>query len=364
VSAATPAAGAAATFRRATPGVAVADANGYDGPGAAEPGAASVTVLGLLATLLESWKWLAAAGVLGAAVAAAAVLPKPRTYTASMALVTVTSSRGPTLGGVLGAAGISLGGGGIEPTPAFVLRLMKTESVRRAVALTPMPDSSRPLIAALAGGERAPRPEQYSAVVGRVVQSTLDRDGGTITLAATHSDSAVARLVAGRMLEETSRGFLRASRAQAAQLRAAQERRVEVAERNLRAAEAALLEFSRANRVLESFSVGYAQRQQLERALTLAQSVYTQAVNDRESAVAKELEDTPALVVLDPVPDTLAPNARHSAAKMIAAAFAAMLLTGLWAVARSLLLRGGAADSTRLRRAARSLPAVGRLVRG
>jgi len=188
-------------------------------PAPAAGGDAPVTVLGLLATLVESWKLLLGAALGGAAIAAAVTLPKPRTFTARMALVTVTTSRAPSLGGVLGAGLLNLSGSGIQATPAFVLRLMETESILRAVALTPLPDSGRLLVTALAGGGRPPRSEQYAPLVARTVETRVDRDAGTITLTATHSDSAVARLIAGRMLEETGRGFLHASRAQATQQR-------------------------------------------------------------------------------------------------------------------------------------------------
>jgi uncharacterized protein involved in exopolysaccharide biosynthesis len=333
-------------------------------PARHEDDAAPVTVLGLLAILVESWKVVLLAALVGAALAAALVIPSPRTFTARMALVTVTASRGAgALGGVLGAAGISLGGGGVEPTPAFVLRLMKTETVRRAVALTPLPGSGRPLIAALNGGAPPPRPDLYGPLIGRAVVSTVERDGGTIMLSASHTDSAVARLLAERMLDETSGAFLRASRAQAAQQRAGQERRVAIAERNLRGAEAALLEFTRSNRVIETYATTFVERQQIERRVNQAQSVYSQAVSDRETAIAKELEETPALVVLDPIPDALAPNPKHTAAKMIVAAFAGGLIAAFWAIARGLLLGSGAADADRLRDAVRRLPLAGRLVR-
>jgi len=115
--------------------------------------------------------------------------------------------------------------------------------------------------------------------------------------------------------------------------------------------------------VIETYAVAYVERQQLERALSLAQNVYAQAIGDRESAIAKELEDTPALVVLDPVPDVIAPNPKHTAAKMIAAAFAGGLLAAFWAVARALALSGGASEAGRLRQAIQALPLVGRLAR-
>ncbi len=328
------------------------------------PDVAPVNVFGLAATLVEAWRALLVAALLGAAIAAAITLARPRTYTARMSLVTVTTSKGPSLGGVIGAGLLSIGAGsGVQATPTFVLRLMETESIRRAIALTPVPGTGQPLVTTLGGHDALAHPELFGRTIGRAIESTTDRDAGTIELAATHPDSAIARLMAQRMLEETSRGFLRAARAQATQQREAQERRVEVAQHNLRAAEDALLAFSRSNRVIGSYSSSFVENQQLQRALSIAQSVYTQAVGDRESAVAKELEDTPALVVLDPVPNVIGANPRYTAAKMIAGAVTGMLLVGFWKIVRALMAGPAAPDARRLRAALRTVPVVGRFVR-
>lgn len=336
-----------------------------DDGGLGAPAAPGVSVYRLLALVLESWRLLLVAVLVGAGITAAVVLTAPPRYTARMALVTVSSSRTPALGGGIGAALLNLSPTGIEPTPAFVLGLMRTESVLGAVARSPLAGTGEPVVTRLAPPEAPPRPERYADYVGRHLDASVDKDAGVIHLSVTHEDSAVSRLVAERTLAETRASFQRASRAQATLQRQAQAQRVEVAQRTLRAAEARLVEFSRGNRVVEPFSAVYVQRQQLDRDVQLAQSVYAQAIADRESAAAKELEDTPALVVVDPVPDVLAPDPRFAAAKILAGALTGALLAIFVALARGLLRDGRSDDPDvhRLRAAVAGLPIVGRVAR-
>ena len=327
--------------------------------------ARGVTVFRLLAAVVESWRLVAFAILLGSALMLAKILPAGRTYTARMTLVTVTSTRTPNFGGALGAGLLNLSAGsGIQATPAFVLRLMRTETVLQEVALSKLPDSGQPLISRVIDQPDRVPAHEYTAHLNRLLRTSVERDAGTILLSVTHRDSSVARLVAARLLESTTRAFARASQAQAAQLRQAQDARLETAARKLRLAEERLVEFLRANRVVPPYSELQIRRQQIEREVDLARTVYSQVVSERESAAAKELEETPALVVLDSIPTVLPRDPRFLAAKLLAAAVASALLAAIFAIMRSLLREEGATgpDVARLQGALRQLPLVRRSV--
>jgi uncharacterized protein involved in exopolysaccharide biosynthesis len=296
-----------------------------------------VSALGLLAHVLASWQAIALIALVSGVATAAYSLTRPREFTAEMTLATVNTSRGVAVGGALGSSLLGMQASGIEATPAFVIRLMGTEAVLREVAVARPAGATRSIIEMVSKpGAKVPR-ELWGREIEGHFEAVTDKEAGTIALRVTSRDSAAARALSRALLESTTRAFARASRAQATQLRLAQEARAEAAQRNLRSAEEQLVAFARSNREVSEYSETYVQQQRLERNVQLAQSVYMQVVNTRESAIAKELEDTPALVVLDPVPESMAPNSRHTAAKTLAAAFGGGLLTALLVVLRGLL---------------------------
>jgi len=73
------------------------------------------------------------------------------------------------------------------------------------------------------------------------------------------------------------------------------------------------------------FSEASVMRRELEREVTSAQSVYSQAREDYETAVARELEETPAVVVVDSIPNRLLPDPRHAPLKLVLASALALL---------------------------------------
>ena len=90
----------------------------------------------------------------------------------------------------------------------------------------------------------------------------------------------------------------------------------------LRQAEEALLRFNEGNRVVGAGGRLALDRSRLERAVLTAQSVYQSAINDRESARARELEVSPALAVVEPMAASLLLEDRRPLAR---AGFAGLL---------------------------------------
>jgi uncharacterized protein involved in exopolysaccharide biosynthesis len=323
-------------------------------------GAERITAQQVWAVLLASWRTVVLAVLAACAVTLAHALLSDQRFTARMELTTVTSNKLPSLGGGIGASLLNLRSGGIEATPALVLRLMRTEAVLREVAASPYPGTKEPLVSRVVEPGTELVAEDYGRWIDRMLRTSVDREAGTIGMSVTHRDSAVARLAAARLLEATTRAFARASRAQAAQQVQAQEARVEVAARNLRRAEQRLVDFLAANRSVPEYSVLNVQRKQIERELDLAANVYTQAVGEREAAVGKELEETPALVVLDPVPSTFAPDRKHVALRVLLAAVAGVIVGAAVAILRGVLRPRAAAHDEGGARA----PAAGAAVVG
>lgn len=275
------------------------------------------------------------AGIAAAALAGAWAALWPRPFEARSVVAAVGSSRlGFSLpGGDAGLLGgsIRLGGtGGVEATPEMVGYLLNADAVLLAVA-GHAGREGRMLGEAIAGGSLSELgPDRVVRRMRRVARATTARPTGLITLTVRHRDSALARAVATGLVAEAQGLFASVASRQAGQFRRAQAARVDSARAELAAAEESLLAFNERNRVVTPGGRLALERSRLERAVLTAQSVYQSAVNDRESARARELEVTPALAVVEPVRAVLMPVDRRPLARAA--------LVGLVTVAGLLLL--------------------------
>jgi uncharacterized protein involved in exopolysaccharide biosynthesis len=233
-------------------------------------------------------------------------LLRPRKFDATVTLATVGN---PRLGGLSGGLAASVLGGvglnlGLQPTPAIMARLVTIDGVLLRVGSTPFGDSD--LLSAAARKPSAGLAyERRLRAMRKVLSASFDRQTGLVAVRALHRDSAVARLLVTRAVEEASAAFVQGAKAQAAELRDAQSVRVDSAAAQLRAAEQALVVFMRANRDVPPYAMASVELSRLQRSVDLARDVFDQAVGDREAAIAKVLEDTPAVVIMDGLPSAL-----------------------------------------------------------
>lgn len=264
----------------------------------------------VLGVILARWRLIAAVSVGGALLLGIALLLRPRRYEATVTVASVTSRTG--LSGA-GLAATFLGTptlGGVQSTPAFVTRLARLDGVLLHVGQLPVGGATR-LIDSLEGkGAGAVSPHRLLRKMRELTSVRADLQTGLVTITMRHRDSALVRRAIGGVLEAAEEAFINASRAQASMLRRAQDLRVDSAQKRLTVAEERLRQFLGSNRVVAPYSEASVVRQRLERELRLAETVHSQAVTDRENAVAKELEETPALVIVDPLPAQLRPAPR------------------------------------------------------
>jgi uncharacterized protein involved in exopolysaccharide biosynthesis len=340
--------------------VAVADGVRNDGHVPAELGLAAV-----LAPVVERWRLLAVSGFLAAAVVAAIVLARAPRYQARIVMATVSNQPGlSSLGGAAALLGATTAQGGFQVSPALVASLLQSRRVLNAVGTSTLPGTRERVVDRIAGQRVAP--EFVAGVMSRTLKTSVSKETGLVNLDVVLPDSALARLVNDRLLAATSRAYVETARAQASQLREAQEARVDSAARMLRNAEERLQRFVSMNRQFEQYSPRSMELQSLQRAVTLAEGIYGKAMNDRESAVAKELENTPAVVVVDPLPETLPRTPRRLALVVPLALLAAVFLSLVW-IFLGEAFRRQARERTdeveRLRAALRTIPVVGSVVR-
>lgn len=327
--------------------------------------------VGGLVPVIEGWKYVTLFALLAGMVAGGIVYYRGPRYRAEMSLVSVASPKMSTLGGAggLAAAATLLGGAGgsvgLQSSPALVVKFADMDGVLRSVALSLVEPGSRQLVI-----ERvAERPlsdipsNRIERIMRKYIHSSYDRSTGIIDVNVTHKDSAIARAMATRIVAETRNKFTMAVRAQATELKNAQEQRVAVADQELKVAEAQMQDFQQANRQFQSFSSAAVERDRLQRNVTRAQDVLNNAINDRESARSKELEDTPAVVVIDPLPARLPMTERHLGSIALVAAFVAGLLAMLWLMMREgfrVRLEANDPATVRLANSLRGVPIIGR----
>lgn len=341
------------------------------------------TSLRVLTPLIERWRALAALFLATAVgVAAVRMLLVPPRYEAKVLLATVGSSKLPgNLGGLAGLAGLAGQNLDLTANPDLVSALLESRRVLLEVAAQPLArDESADARSAIMGAHTTPiivavtgDPAAAVAPLVRIerqmrnlVTVSSDKRTGLITLAVAHRDSAVARAVANGLVHGASRSFADLSRAQARAQRLGLEARVDSMQSLLRRAEARSSAFLSANRVVPEFSPLAVEQQQLAREVSVAQQAYVQAVTERESAVARELQDTPAVVAVDPVPARLDPLPKFALFFGLAAAVAVtfVAVSMIYLAESFRRLRGAETedpDVARLLRATRRIPVVRRL---
>jgi uncharacterized protein involved in exopolysaccharide biosynthesis len=320
-----------------------------------------IDALSLLTPLVENRRRIVLWTILIALAVGAWAAIKPRKYKAEMSLTPVTSTRSPqALGGLAAIAGATLQQG-YQLTPARMVEFIKSRAVLAGVGMSRVSSTSpQPVVDRVLGEEfKSKDAENVAKQISKLMEVMSNKETGTITLSVSHKDSGLARLIATRIVDSASQWFVRTSKAQAQQLRIAQEARVQNAARQLEAAEERLRQFNFANRSTPSYSVAGLERERLGRQIQFAEQVYTQAMTDRDQAFARELEATPTVVVQDPLPSILPKVRKRIILKTAIAgvtAFTAfcILFMLLDAMRRRLAQRD--AESERFRSAIASLP--------
>jgi uncharacterized protein involved in exopolysaccharide biosynthesis len=334
---------------------------GTDGPG-------TTGLAWAIAPVLERWRLVAITSLaiaVGTAIVAAML---PDRYEAKVVLAAVSNTKLP--GGLdVGLASTLLGGaltGGLQPTPALVVQLTDLHGVLYPVAMSRVDSASAERVIERVARKHVAEanPEWVDRKMRYLLNASYDRQTGLITVRVTHRDSALARLLVDRIVNATSRAFVTAARAQASQLHRSQIQRVDSAGRHLRSLEQQMLNFNRENRTVAAYSPAFLEHQQLARDLDIAQSVYARAVADREAAVAKELEETPTVVAVDPLPAELPALRKRLALATCVALLGAFSLMSLIVIVadRMRTTERESPDRERIRSALREIPLLRRLV--
>jgi uncharacterized protein involved in exopolysaccharide biosynthesis len=324
-----------------------------------------VDALRFLTPIVERRKTIIFGVILVSLATGAVAALMPRKYKAEVSLTPVMSTKSTSaLGGIAALAGATLNTG-YQLTPARMVELLKSRYVLTGVGKSPIPGTRQETVIDRIMGEKYTRndPEEITKQLTKLLNISTNTETGTITVAIEYKDSALSRLIAARVVDSASQKFVRTSKAQAAQQRIAQEGRVEQAAAQLARAEEALRQFNYSNRATPSFSIASIDRGRLSRNITVAEQVYTQAIGDQQAAYAHELEETPTVVVQDPLPDVLPKVRKRIIVKTLIAAIVSFIaLCGFVIIADMTHRRLARTDpeSVRFREATSHLPGIRR----
>lgn len=280
---------------------------------------------------LRRWRFVALCVLVAWVGALAVILIPEREYKAQLVVAAVPNAKSASIAGGISALLGSATMGGVQSTPYFITRLLMLRGVLREVALSPAGDKAKTtVIERVLDEPRAKiRPEEVDAGMREVVSTDVDKQTGLVTFAVQLPDSALARRVAQHILAVASRTFVEVLRSQATDQREAGNAQVDSTLRQLRAVEARLQSFQTTHRVYAQYSPAATERQRIDRDLQAAQSAYADALSDRQNAIARELSELPAVVVVDPIPPELTKVPRQAVLKMLLASVLGVLAAGL-----------------------------------
>jgi hypothetical protein len=280
-------------------------------PGADRQARRKIRASAILAIVTDHYLGILTFAIVCGAATVGLVMSAPRKFAASITVAPVGNARQLNLPTSLAGSLLGATNTGIQATPVFVARLARLQGVLDEVARRPVPERRQTVIE---GVLRRPLaeipPHRYAQELDKQLQTTVDRESGTVTFVAALADSSLARTIVNDLVESVSRAYTRAMKAQAGALVDAQTARVDSAAKRMREAESAIVNFGSANRMVPPTSPLWVDQQRLQNNVTIAQTVYTQAITELENARGKAIEDAPALVVLDPVPEALPPRSR------------------------------------------------------
>ena len=299
----------------------------------------SFEVRAVLAAIARRSPLLLLIALLTAGVTAVVIALTPRKYEGTVVLVPVQGTHpSATLAGAASLLGgsLELGTTGFEATRDVVAYLLRARTVLLAVAQKPY--QGKPVAVYLVQREPTVGDEELLLRdLRRALRVTVSKETGFVTMSAKAADSGAVRTFLGAVTDETQRLFAQVARSQASELLRAQERRLDSASAELKRSEDRLLQFDEGNRQLTPRSRLSLERARLERQMSDAGRVYEQVVTDRQSAIARELEEAPAIAVVEPLPAVMPPKPRQLLFRSVLLGVSVGLLGLLVVVIRELL---------------------------
>lgn len=298
-----------------------------------------LTLARVLAAVRARLAMLLALSTVAAVVAVGVRLYLPREWQASLGFSTVAATRtGGAAAAGLPTQLLGLGNQGLQAAPPLLARLANSDGVLLDVGRERVPPGTSTLCDRLLETRCDDESdERFLKRVRRATKVTYDRETGLVSLAVTHTDSALARRAALRILTRAGEAFATAARTQAEESQRGMQRRLDSSAARLARAEAMVQEAASANRQALPYSAVAVRIERLKREASLAQTLHTQVLTEYEAARGRALESMPAVVVVEPLPRVLRRQPRQATlfgalafVGTLAAGMGCLLLRDLW----------------------------------
>ena len=259
--------------------------------------------------LLPEWRMLVGVPIAFALLGVVVALLIPRTYvgTTTFAPEQRSGTNLPSgLGALAGQFGVAIPSEA-STSPRFYAELVKSRTLLEGVLRSQVPvpggsptDSAR-LLDLLDRGGKSPADSLFRGVrrLADLVHVNVDSRTNIVGLSVEARDPAVAATVANRFVTLVEQFNSTARRSQARQRRIFVEGQMALGEEALRAAERELERFYEANRSYRQSPQLMSVEGRLQRQIQVSQEVYLTLRRDYESARIDEVNDVPAITIID-----------------------------------------------------------------
>ena len=274
-----------------------------------------LSLVDVVTPLVRRWRLLVLAPLVAALLTLAAVAVWPPQYSARLVFTPEKSSGGGLLDKALGGLGVLgsiAGASGLAgslsegPSPDFYAGVLTSRELLEATLASrfarPEGGSDTATLLELMrprGSTPARRLGNARRKLAKRVTISVDRKAGMVTLAVSLHDARLSADVANRMVQLLERFNLERRQSSSREQRRFAERRLAVAQGELRRAEEAHTRFLLANRRYVGSPLLAAEGERLERDVRSRQEVVTGLMNAFEEARIAEVRDTPMITIID-----------------------------------------------------------------
>ena len=301
-----------------------------------------------IGTLLLRHRWRVVRWTVGCAVIAlATVLFRPPLFRATTSFAPQGSETSKSnLASIAGQFGVAIPTSGQTLSPEYYARLVKSRTLLRAVVLEsyPVQDSGGrriPLLDLLEirGTDQALREDLGIEQLTKMVATSVSKPTGIVEVSAQTRWRSVSLALVAAIVARVNEFNQQSRQSQAGAERKFVERRMALADSELRAGEDRLRQLIQANRQMSNSPELTLERERLERVISQRQQVFTTLAQSYEEARIREVRDTPVITVVESpsVPARSEPRGRTKVVLlgiMLGAFFGGVLVVGSAAMAR------------------------------
>lgn len=282
-------------------------------------GPSDFSVIAAATVLLHARRRVAQWMLLGAVLAAALVLLRPRQYRTTVSFQPQgQDARQSGLASIAGQFGVSIPGNSNALSSDFYAALTRSRMILSSIAAdsVPSPDEAGGSSAILdllevKDGDREERLEKGIKQIRKQTSVSVQKASGLVEVSVVTKWPTVSADIARRLLWGVNDFNVRSTQRQASAERLFIESRLDMARRDLRDAEDRLEEFLRENRQVESSPALAFQRDRLQRAVGLRQDVFATLTQSHEEVRMREVRAIPVIMVVDSAVAAPLPESRQ-----------------------------------------------------